>query len=38
MAGPARSEAQVATPKAQRYMAQLCKHFEHRLSVVSLGR
>jgi uncharacterized protein len=33
MAGPARSEAQVATPKAQRYLAQLCKHFEHRLSV-----
>ena len=38
MAGPARSEAQVATPKAQRYLAQLCKHFEHRLLGLSLGR
>jgi hypothetical protein len=33
MAGPARSEALVATPLAQRYMTQLCRHFEHRLSV-----
>jgi uncharacterized protein len=33
MAGPSRSEAEVATPLAQRYLTQLCKHFEHRLSV-----
>ncbi len=33
MAGPARSEAEVATAKAGRYLVQLCKHFEHRLSV-----
>jgi len=26
-----KSEARVATPMAQRYMTQLCKHFEHRL-------
>jgi hypothetical protein len=26
-----RSEARVATAMAQRYMTQLCKHFEHRL-------
>jgi len=25
------SAARVATPMAQRYMTQLCKHFEHRL-------
>ena len=25
------SEARVATARAQRYMIQLCKHFEHRL-------
>jgi len=33
MARPARSEAAIATPLALRYMTQLCKHFEHRLSV-----
>jgi len=33
MAGPVRSEAEVATPLAERYLTQLCKHFEHRLSV-----
>ena len=27
------SEARVATALAQRYMTQLCKHFEHKLSV-----
>ena len=27
------SEAHIRTPMAQRYMTQLCKHFEHRLSV-----
>jgi hypothetical protein len=33
MASQATSEARVATPLAQRYMTQLCKHFEHRLAV-----
>ncbi|HXQ49714.1 MAG TPA: DUF2218 domain-containing protein [Stellaceae bacterium] len=27
------SEARVATDLAQRYLTQLCKHFEHRLAV-----
>jgi hypothetical protein len=27
------SEARVATPRAARYMTQLCKHFEHRRNV-----
>jgi len=27
------SEARIATPMAQRFMMQLCKHFEHRLAV-----
>jgi uncharacterized protein len=30
---PLQSEARLATPLAQRYMTQLCKHFEHRLQV-----
>jgi uncharacterized protein len=33
MESQAASEARVATPLAQRYMTQLCKHFEHRLAV-----
>jgi uncharacterized protein len=31
MGKPLVSQARVATPLAQRYMTQLCKHFEHRL-------
>lgn len=31
MDAPLIAEARVATPMAQRYMTQLCKHFEHRL-------
>ncbi|HEY1934063.1 MAG TPA: DUF2218 domain-containing protein [Acetobacteraceae bacterium] len=30
---PARSTAEVATPQATRYLAQLCKHFQHRRPV-----
>ena len=33
MADTIHSEARVATAMAQRYMIQLCKHFEHRLAV-----
>ena len=33
MADTIQSEARVATTMAQRYMTQLCKHFEHRLTV-----
>jgi uncharacterized protein len=33
MSDTVQSEAHVATPLAQRFMTQLCKHFEHRLSV-----
>jgi uncharacterized protein len=33
MSDTVQSEARVATPMAQRFMTQLCKHFEHRLSV-----
>ena len=29
----ARSVAEVATPQAARYLAQLCKHFQHKLPV-----
>jgi uncharacterized protein len=32
-----RAEARIATPLAQRYLIQLCKHFEHRLPVVRAG-
>jgi uncharacterized protein len=28
-----RSAAEIATPRAKRYLTQLCKHFEHRLPV-----
>ncbi len=31
METPLSSEAQIATALAQRYLTQLCKHFEHRL-------
>ena len=30
-----RSVAQIATPQAGKYMIQLCKHFQHKLAVVS---
>jgi hypothetical protein len=30
---PARSTAEIATPQANRYLTQLCKHFLHKLPV-----
>lgn len=33
MAAPASSEARVPTAIPRRYLAQLCKHFQHRLPV-----
>lgn len=34
LATAARSVATIETPAAQRYLAQLCKHFQHRCPVV----
>lgn len=33
MSATVQSKARIATPMAQRFMTQLCKHFEHRLTV-----
>ena len=31
---PARSTAEIATPQNNRYLTQLCKHFQHKLPVM----
>ncbi|HUB97006.1 MAG TPA: DUF2218 domain-containing protein [Stellaceae bacterium] len=37
MEAAVRAEARVVTTRAERYLIQLCKHFEHRLPVVRAG-